>query len=38
MCGMCKVFHGKDPEMAYDDYIQGKRSFSDVSEDYRKTV
>ena len=36
MCGMCKVFHGKDPEMAYDDYIQGKRPFSDVSEDYRK--
>ena len=23
MCGMCKVFHGKDPEVAYDDYIQG---------------
>ena len=34
MCGMCKVFHGKDPEMAYDDYIQGRRSFSDVSQDY----
>ncbi len=35
MCGMCKVFHGKDPERAYDDYIQGSRSFSDVSKDYR---
>ena len=35
MCGMCKVFHGKDPERAYDDYIQGRRSFSDVSKDYR---
>ena len=19
MCGLCKVFHGKDPELAYDD-------------------
>ena len=37
MCGMCKVFHGKDPEMAYDDYVRGRRSFSDVSGDYRKT-
>ncbi len=35
MCGMCKVFHGKDPERAYDDYIQGRRSFSEVSKDYR---
>jgi len=35
MCGLCKVFHGKDPENAYDDYIKGKRSFIDVSEDYK---
>lgn len=35
MCGLCKVFHGKDPEMAYDDYIMGRRSFQEVSEDYR---
>ncbi|MCR5593292.1 MAG: hypothetical protein K6F79_06060 [Saccharofermentans sp.] len=35
MCGLCKVFHGKDPENAYDDYIKGRRSFQDVSEDYR---
>ena len=31
----CIVFHGKDPENAYDDYINGKRSFMDVSEDYK---
>ena len=24
MCGLCKVFHGNDPETAYDDYILGK--------------
>ena len=35
MCGLCKVFHGKDPETAYADYIKGTRSFMEVSEDYR---
>lgn len=27
--------HGKDPEVAYDDYIKGIRPFKEVSEDYR---
>ena len=36
MCGLCTVFHGKDAEQAYEDYITGKRSFMDVSEDYKK--
>ena len=35
MCGLCKVFHGKDAERAYEDYILGKRSFMEVSADYR---
>ncbi len=35
MCGLCKVFHGKDAETAYEDYIAGKRSYMDVSADYR---
>ena len=35
MCGLCKVFHGKDAETAYTDYIQGRRSFFEVSEDYK---
>ena len=35
MCGLCKVFHGKDPETAYADYISGNRSFLSVSKDYR---
>ena len=34
MCGLCTVFHGKDPEVAYNDYIVGRRSFEEVSEDY----
>ena len=36
MCGLCTVFHGKDAEQAYDDYIMGKRSFMEVSEDYKR--
>ena len=34
-CGICRIFRGKDPEQAYDDYIRGIRSFIDVSGDYR---
>ena len=34
-CGLCKVFRGKDPEMAYNDYILGRRSFEEVSGDYK---
>lgn len=26
---------GKDPELAYDDYIMGKRDYIDVLGDYR---
>ena len=35
ICGLCKVFRGKDPEVAYNDYIVGRRSFEEVSEDYK---
>ena len=35
MCGLCKVFHGKDAETAYADYINGDRNFAEVSGDYR---
>ena len=36
MCGLCKVFHGKDAETAYADYINGDRSFAEVSADYKR--
>lgn len=36
MCGICTVFRGKDPEVAYSDYIKGIRDYQDVSEDYRR--
>ena len=35
MCGLCKVFHGKDAEVAYKDYIDGEKSFTEVSQYYR---
>ena len=35
MCGLCKVFRGRDAEHAFEDYIAGKRSFLEVSADYR---
>ena len=35
MCGLCTVFKGKDPELAYDDYISRRREYMDVSEDYK---
>lgn len=34
-CGICKVLKGKTPEVAFDDYITGKRSFAEVQMDYR---
>ena len=34
MCGLCRIFHGKDPEYAYHDYIKGIRAFAEVSDDY----
>ncbi len=34
-CGLCAVFKGKEPEVAYEDYIEGIRSFYEISEQYR---
>ena len=35
MCGLCNVFHGKDPELAYRDYIEGLVSFEEISLRYQ---
>lgn len=35
MCGLCKVFHGKDAETAYKEYIDGEKSFIEVSQYYK---
>lgn len=34
-CGLCAVLRGKTPEVAYADYIDGIRDFSDVAAEYR---
>lgn len=34
-CGICQVFHGKEPVIAYEDYIEGRNSFQEVSERYQ---
>ena len=31
MCGKCRVLKGKDPETMYADYIEGKRTYMDVT-------
>lgn len=35
MCGLCRVFRGKDAETAYKEYIDGEKSFLEVSAYYR---
>ena len=35
MCGLCKVFHGKDPELAFRAYIEGSLTFEAVASMYR---
>lgn len=34
-CGICQVYGGKDPLIVYEDYIEGKRTFQEIAEDYR---
>lgn len=34
-CGLCQVFHGKDPLIVYEDYLAGKRTFQEISAEYR---
>ena len=34
-CGFCAMYHGKTPEVVYDEYIKGKRSFLEIAQMYR---
>ena len=36
MCGKCRILRGRDPETLYDDYIEGKRNYIDVTLEIRK--
>lgn len=35
VCGLCAIFHNKDAEDVYADYINGTRTFEDISEEYK---
>lgn len=35
MCGKCRILKGKDSETLYADYIEGRRSYIDVTLDIR---
>ena len=30
-CGLCKIFRGRDPLVVFQDYIEGKYSFQEIS-------
>lgn len=34
-CGKCRILKGKDVETLYADYIEGKRSYMDVTLELR---
>ena len=34
-CGKCRILKGKDPETLYADYIEGKRTYMDVTLGFR---
>lgn len=34
-CGKCRILKGKDAESLYTDYIEGKRTYIDITMDIR---
>ncbi len=36
MCGICAVYHNQDPLLVYRDYIEGTRTFEEITEEYRR--
>ena len=37
ICGLCQIYHGPPLDLGYEDYIDGKRSFQEISQEYRKS-
>lgn len=35
-CGICQVYRGKEAAVVYDEYIEGKKSFQEITEKYRR--
>lgn len=36
LCGKCHILRGRDAETLYTDYIEGRRSYMDVTLEIRK--
>ncbi|MDD7114179.1 MAG: hypothetical protein PUH88_06900 [Lachnospiraceae bacterium] len=34
-CGFCAVYRGKTAESVYEEYIEGNRSFQEITQSYR---
>ncbi len=37
LCGNCRILKGRNEEKLYADYIEGKRSYLDVTPEIRNT-
>ncbi len=37
-CGKCRILKGKDPETLYSDYIEGVRSYMDITIEIRNRM
>lgn len=35
MCGKCRVLKGRDAETLYADYIEGKRTYMEITLEFR---
>jgi hypothetical protein len=35
MCGICAMFQGKDPELVFQEYIDGHTDFTEIMKRYR---
>ena len=38
MCGKCRILKGKDAETLYADYIEGKRTYMDITLELRNNT
>jgi len=36
VCGICSVFRGREPIIVFSDYIEGKRTFEEIYEEYKR--
>ena len=36
ICGICQVFHGKEPLLIFEDYIAGRRTFQEIFREYKR--